>query len=174
MHNEWIALIAEGGAETGILSVLLDNDELIFNRGDLLDNDIIRSRSASSFQKLHLDKAMNKKVHIYRVLDSRTEKFNLSVAYKKRVSSIESLYTRPEIEMLYIINEGHYNTFKRSNLKPSLYCKQCMNLPKGHIKSSEYVINYWSKNPVGLVTTIKEYAKLSDDPIDKTIAAILK
>lgn len=174
MHEEWIALIAEGGAETGILSVLLDNNYLKFTWEDLLNNDILRSRSAIRFQRLYLDRAMKKKVHIYRILDSRTEIFKLSEAYRKRVSAIDSLYTRPEIEMLYVINGGQYDSFKKANIKPSQYCKQFLNLPKGNIKSKDYVIQYWSKQPENIVRTIKQYSQLSGDPFEQTLAAIIR
>ncbi|WPH54706.1 N-6 DNA methylase [Lacticaseibacillus paracasei] len=173
--DEWIALIVEGSAELALLTLLLDNHLLKFERTDLLEHDLLRTRSASQFQKLHLNQAMDKQVHVYRILDSRKEKFKLSPAYQKRVSKVEELYTRPEIEVLYILNEGKYAHFKRSKLKPSEYVRhELTTMPKGSIKSRKYVTQYWQTQLDDLVKVIREYARVSTDPFDQTLAAILR
>ncbi|NVO88370.1 hypothetical protein HWN39_07610 [Lactobacillus rhamnosus] len=172
---EWIAIIAEGGAEYALMTLLLDHHCLKFERQDLLEQDIIRTRSALQFQKKHLDRAMDRKVHIYRILDSRREHFKLGIPYQKRVSKIEALYTRPEIEILYIINEGKYETFKKGNTKPHEYVRrQLANMPKGNIKSKDYVTAYWEPQLERLIETIREYARITPDPFEQTLAAILK
>ena len=43
-ENEIPACICEGGAERGILELLLDHDKLIFGWDDLLSGEIIRNR----------------------------------------------------------------------------------------------------------------------------------
>ncbi|KLI75606.1 MULTISPECIES: hypothetical protein [Lacticaseibacillus] len=175
VNAEWIAIIAEGAAEHAVMTLLIDHHLLKFEREDLLEQDIIRTRSATQFQKRHLDRAMDRKVHIYRILDSRHERFKLSPAYQKRVSKIEALYTRPEIEILYIINEGKFATFKKANAKPHEYVKQELShLPKGNVKSRDYVTAYWEPQIENLVKTINDYARLTSDPFEQTLAAILR
>lgn len=173
-NNELIAIITEGSAETAIMELLLDNQLLVFSRQDLFKQKILRTRSASQFQKLHLNSATRQKIHIYRILDSRNEHFKLGKAYEKRISKIDSLYTRPEIEILYIINENQYDAFKRSGLKAHDFVNQCITtMPKGSIKTYDYVISYWEPQLGNLVNTIQEYASKTTDPFSNTLASIL-
>lgn len=44
-----IACICEGGAENAIMDILLENNALIFEKRDLLDDKIIKARSAKEF-----------------------------------------------------------------------------------------------------------------------------
>lgn len=157
VSNELIAVITEGSAETAILELLLENNLLIFDQTDLLDGEIIRSRSARAFQTQRLNKATSKPIHIYRILDSRKEHFKLGKAYSHRVSKIESLYTRPEIEILYIINENQYSSFQNSGLKAHEYVNQEMMaiMPKGRIKTHDYVRAYWERQMDHLVSSIR-------------------
>lgn len=41
---KYTACICEGGAERAILDLLLDNHRLIFEREDLIENEILRCR----------------------------------------------------------------------------------------------------------------------------------
>jgi len=97
MANELIALLAEGAAEQAILDVLLDNDKLIYNREELLNEEILRERSATRFQRRYLGLSFSKKIKIYRILDSKGEQFKLGKAYQQNISNIINLYTTPEI-----------------------------------------------------------------------------
>lgn len=83
-----IALLAEGSTEQAILNVLLDHDVLKFNRTDLLQEEVLRVRAGRLFAKRYLNKGLQSKIDIYRVLDSRAENFKLPKAYEKKVSSI--------------------------------------------------------------------------------------
>lgn len=174
-NNELIAVIVEGAAETAILELLLANNLLIFKQSDLLENELIRSRSASNFQRQHLALATKQKIHIYRILDSRKERFKLSPAYLPRISKIDSLYTRPEIEVLYIINENKYAAFKKSGLTAHDFVNSKLTkMPKGHIKTHAYVYQYWQKQLNCLVKAIQRYAELTTDDFSQTLAFILK
>lgn len=66
-------------------------------------------------------------ITVYRILDSRREKFNLSKAYEDKVD-VKNVITAPEIEKLIICNEGKIKEYERElrknhKLKPSIYCK---------------------------------------------------
>jgi len=104
INDKIIACICEGSAESAIINKLMDEGKLIFSRDDLLDNEVIRCRSASSFQEKYLRKGFTKKITVYRILDSRREDFRLHKAYKSKIDVI-NVITAPEIEMLVIINE---------------------------------------------------------------------
>ena len=160
--GKYIACICEGGAERAILDLLLDSDKLIFQRKDLIEEDVLRCRSGKEFESRYLRKGFSEKVTIYRILDSRGERFNLSRAYEHKVD-VKNVVTAPEIEKLIICNEGKYSDFeketrKNPRLKPSSYCKSFLN--HKNVKSYDFVKDYFSDIQV-LVRALHEYRRIS-------------
>ena len=131
------ACICEGSAEEAIIDILVDNDLLIFNREEMLEERVIRCRSAKRFEEFRLSKAYEQKIDVVNVI------------------------TAPEIEMLIIHAEGAYDQFKRSGKKPSEFCK--INLRMHDVKSYDFVKQYFS-NPQLLVKAIKEYRRIANIP----------
>ena len=151
----YVACIAEGGAETAIIDILLDHHLLIFDREEMLDEQVLRCRSASMFESKYLRKGFSGKITVYRILDSRRENFRMSKAYEHKVDVI-NVVTAPEIEMLIILNENRYVDFKKSGMKPSEYC---MNALKLHcVKSYDFVKQYFS-DPSVLIAAMKRYTE---------------
>lgn len=134
--GKYIACICEGGAERAILDLLLDSHKLIFEREELIEEEVLRCRSGKEFEKRYLRKGFNDKITIYRILDSRSEKFNLSKAYEPKVD-IKNVITAPEIEKLIICNEGKIKDYER-----------------------ESIINYFSDMEV-LLNALHEYRRVS-------------
>ena len=120
--SKYIACICEGTAEQVIINILLDNNKLIFDRKDLLEEDVLRSRSGQKFEQQYLRKGFDDKITVLRILDSRNENFKISRAYQHKIDVI-NIITAPEIEMLIICNENKYEDYKKSKKKPSSYCK---------------------------------------------------
>lgn len=127
-----IACLCEGSMEQAIMEILLDNNCLIFEREQLLEEEILRCRSAKNFERDYLNKTTNEMITVYRILDSTNENFKLSGPYLKRVTVV-NIITAPEIEMLVIHAEGKYDDYSRKRMKPSDYVKQHLKL--GKIKS---------------------------------------
>lgn len=160
--GKYIACICEGGAERAILDLLLDNHKLIFEREDLIEEEVLRCRKGKAFEERYLRKGFSEKITIYWIHDSRSEKFNLSRAYEHKVD-IKNVITAPEIEKLIICNEGKYKEYekeKRKNpqLKPSIYCKA--NLNYKNVKSYEFVKEYFSDMEI-LLNALHEYRRIS-------------
>lgn len=153
-----VACICEGGAETAIIDMLVENGLLMFTREQMLDEDIIRCRAGKEFESRYLRKDFPYKITVLRVLDSHREAFRLSPAYKDKVDVIQ-VVTSPEIEMLFIIAEGKYDEYCKvsSNMKPSVFCKQLFK--KKNIKSQEFVRSYFSDINV-LIAAIREYKRI--------------
>ena len=151
------ACICEGAAEAAIIDVLLDNDLLIFNREEMLDENVIRCRDGKTFETRYLRKGFQEMVSVIRILDSRRENFKLSKAYENKVDVI-NVITAPEIEMLIILNENKYNEYKKSGKKPSIFCKE--NLRKSNVKSYAFVKGYF-EDPEILMEAIKKYTEVS-------------
>lgn len=156
--SKYIACICEGTAERVIIDLLLDNDKLIFSRDDLLEHEIIRCRNAKKFEEQYLRKGFTEQITVLRILDSRREQFRLSRAYADKVKVI-NVITAPEIEMLVIFNEGKYKDYKKSNMKPSDYCKS--ELKFHDVKSEEFVKEYF-KNIDTLISAIREYKRVAN------------
>lgn len=145
------ACICEGSAEEAIIDILVDNDLLIFDREEMLEERVIRCRSAKRFEE---------QISVIRILDSRREEFRLSKAYEQKIDVV-NVITAPEIEMLIIHAEGAYDQFKRSGKKPSEFCK--INLRMHDVKSYDFVKQYFS-NPQLLVKATKEYRRTANIP----------
>ena len=92
--GSYVACIAEGGAETAILELLLDHHLLIFERDTLIDEKILSCRSASAFENRYLRMGFEGKITVFRVLDSRRENFKLSKAYLHKVKEHSQCFSR--------------------------------------------------------------------------------
>lgn len=152
-----IACICEGGAETEIMNILLDNNLLIFEREQLLEERLLPRTSVKEFEKRYLRLAYDQKILVLRVIDSRGEEFNLSKAYRCQVDLV-NVITAPEIEMLIIASQKKYDEFCRSGIKkPSEYCKSELKLK--NVKSPVFIRDYFS-DPNFLISSIKEYHRV--------------
>ena len=167
--SKYVACICEGAAEQTIIELLLDNDKLIFTYDDLLEGELLRCRSAKSFEEQHLRKGFTDKITVLRVLDSRRENFKLSKAYAHKIDAV-NVITAPEIEMLIIFSEGKYNEYKKSGKKPSIYCKE--DLKFGDVKSAKFLKEYF-KDITRLVYAITEYKRVSKARADEFALADL-
>ena len=155
--EKYTACICEGGAERAILDLLLDDHKLIFEREDLIEEELLRCRNAKDFERKYLKKAFSETITVYRILDSRNENFKLSKAYEQKVDVI-NVVTAPEIEMLVICNEGRYKEFKNSGNKTSVYCKNSIKYK--NVKSYEFVREYFSDMHI-LLNALHEYKRVS-------------
>lgn len=151
------ACICEGSAETAIIDILLEHDLLIFQQDELLDCQVLRCRDGKSFENRYLRKGFSNKVSVIRILDSRRENFKLSKAYQEKVDVI-NVITAPEIEMLIILSEGKYEEFKKSNKKPSEFCKN--DLKMINVKSYEFVKEYF-RDTDKLLSAIEKYHSIT-------------
>lgn len=164
-----IACLCEGSMEQAIMEILLDNNRLIFEREQLLEEEILRCRSAKNFERDYLNKTTNEMITVYRILDSTNENFKLSGPYLKRVTVV-NIITAPEIEMLVIHAEGKYDDYSRKRMKPSDYVKQHLKL--GKIKSYEFAKRYFADDEL-LVEAIHQYKQKSANK-SGTLADLLK
>ena len=159
---KYIACICEGGAERAIMDLLLDNHRLIFEREDLIDEELLRCRKGKEFEEKYLRKGFSEKITVYRILDSKSENFKLSKAYEHKID-IVNVITSPEIEMLIICNEGKYTEFKKLKSKnpeekPSTYCKSILKYKD--VKKYDFVYEYFSDIDV-LINALHEYRRVS-------------
>lgn len=154
----YVACIAEGTAEQIIIELLLDQHLLIFEREKLIEEKVLRCRGANAFENRYLRKEYKGKITVFRILDSRREKFKLSKMYQDKVDVI-NIITAPEIEMLIILSEDRFKDYKKSNMKPSEFCIKVLKYRE--VKSKEFVKKYFSDTDF-LVAAIKKYVSVSN------------
>lgn len=164
-----VICILEGSTEEIIIKKLFGNNNLIFKNGDTYDGSRLirkfsRTRQVKKFAKENLEMDYGERhINILRVLDSKKEKFSLGKVYEERIESGEiqifNILTRPEIEILIIINEGHYQKFtnRRGGIKANIYCKRELKLNK--VKNKEFVSDYFSDVDL-LINNIVKYNEL--------------
>lgn len=136
-------MLCEGNAEVSIVSLLLENDRLLFHRDQLFLGDIYTERSAKEVEKRFLGLDFDKELVIVRICDSKNEKFRLTKGLYDHHQVI-NIITAPEIEILYIISKGAYDRYTnqyKSEMKPSVFCKREWKV-KG-IKSQQFFASHF-------------------------------
>ena len=169
--SKYNACICEGSSEQAIIELLIEDGRLIFSYEDLLEEQVLRCRDAKTFEERYLRKGFDDKITVFRILDSRREKFRLRPVYADKVSVV-NVITAPEIEMLLILSEGKYTDFKKKKQKPSDFCKKVLH--HKDVKSYEFIRNYFADTEK-LVAAIREYKRITQRHKDElTLADLLK
>lgn len=170
------AIICEGSAEEAIIEILLENSLLVIkNDEDLLEDGPVKTRSAEAFCEKHLGRDFGGKVEIYRILDSRREKFNFNSKKAARLYEekliVHDIITAPEIEVLVIIAEEKYQKFLRTKKKPSKFCKEDLKIKD--VKSYDFVKAYFQDYTI-LLNAIKTYRRLKGSKDEETLYDLLE
>jgi len=157
--NYAIICSCEGAAEEDVINWLLDEDKLLFSREQLVYKKITRTRPVKEIEKkfLNLDYG-DKSVVIFRIIDSRNEKFNLGNLYKNRFD-VYNYITNPEIEILMIIKmddlQKYTNNSGKNKPKPSEYATIQYKLKK--IKQSGTIVDFFDNDIESLIDSICEH-----------------
>lgn len=154
------AYICEGTAEQDIIEWLLEEDRLLFNKDSLVDKRITRIRKAKKIEKEFLSLDYDKPVVIFRIIDSRNEKFTLGNLYKDRFT-VRNLITNPEIEILMIIDKDDYQNYTKkweSKVKPSEYASTQYKIKK--IKQQGTIKDFFNSDIDSLISAIKSHKKM--------------
>lgn len=154
-----IICICEGTAEEDVMNWLLDEDRLILKRKDLVGKNryqLTRTRKVRKIENEMLNLDFEKPVVIFRIIDSRSEKFVLSNLYKHRFDVV-SFRTNPEIEILMISFKGDLHRFmtKHSREKPSVYATKKYKLK--HIKQKGMMKSFFDGNINSLIASLKTH-----------------
>lgn len=168
--NRYVLFSVEGVAEGVIIERLYESGLLLVPKDRVVTDDqyidrpYTRARKAADIAREYLgvNYAVNgsEGLLIARIVDSRAPSFSLPRGVRG-AATVESFFTRPEIEMLVIHREGAYSDWLRESrrnrqLKPSQFCKGTLGLDK--VKETELLKSYWSDADV-LVRSIRAYAQ---------------
>ena len=172
-----ILLMCEGTNEEELLELLLDNNKLIFKRDDLIGLKPYNIRNLKNpFIKSEL-KRYNKPVLIYRIGDTQTDKLSIprDLEYIVKRENIFKYCTKPELEILLIINENMYSEFLKSKKSPKSFAKENIVFQRNYYdQSNEFLNNYYGGKRINLlVNNIKEYKRIKKHARDELYLADL-
>ena len=145
-----ILLLCEGQNEEVLLNQLLDSNSLCFTRDDLIGRRPYPIRQLSNPTIKSELKHYGMPVKVYRVGDKQNDKFPIP----------KDLKTKPELEMLLILNEGLEKEYEKvkSKISPKSFAKKRI-IYNGikYDQSSEFLEMYYGNNISKLVNSIKKY-----------------
>ncbi len=149
-----IILGCEGPSEVQLINALLEDDELVFDKSKILDRRPIHFRQPKEIVALINTLPIEEELVFYRIGDTQNDEYNLScLSARKNRIKIRKICTKPEIELLVIINEHLYNQYLKvkSDMKPKQFVK--INV-SGFTSMDEYLKNH------NMVWAIREYKRL--------------
>ena len=165
-----IVLACEGKSEVYLITQLLQRGCLVFGVNDILDHRPIHARQPRSFQPLVATLPIEEDIVIYRIGDTQRDEMDPSSlgTTREEHTQIVKVCTKPEIEILIIIDQGLYKEYIKSHGKMT---------PKEYVKA--HVKDYFGFNDYidrhDMVPAIKEYKRIKQNTKDeKYLADLLK
>lgn len=156
-------IMCEGANEETLINLLLDNDRLKISRDDLIGRKPYHIRQLKHPLIRTSLKHYNDLVTVYRVGDKQNDELNIPKDLKRIVlqESIYKFCTKPELEILLIINENLWNEYAKSKKTPKDFAKENIKLNgKYYDQSSDFLDKYYRKNIDDLVNNLIEYKRL--------------
>lgn len=159
----------EGQSEVQLMLDLLDKGVLIFDKNDILDRRPIHFRQPREIAALIETLPIKEEIVFYRIGDTQKDEYNLSCfsARKERITVIR-VCTKPELEILIVINEGLYDEFlkQKSKMMPKQFVKAFV---PGYTNIRDYIKKH------DLCFAIEEYKRLKkNDKNEICIADLIK
>ena len=158
-----ILIMCEGSNELEVMRILLDHNRLIFTADDLLGLRPFHARQINKSAVVRTELNLYQgDVRILRIGDKQGDRLKIPSAYKDKIISTEKYCTKPELEMLLIIEENLLPEFNKVKSRT-----KAKDFAKNHIKygrrkydnSSAFYREYFGNRPDILVHAIKEYRK---------------
>lgn len=157
--------MCEGSNEKTIINILLKYNKLIFNNDDLVG---IEPYSVKKLKNIiTVIKPVNSPIEIYRIGDTMTDKLFIPNVLSHMISQnrISKYHTKPELEILLIINENLLKEYEKvkSKMSAKSFAKAYIyfNGKKYDNSCSFYEEYYDSKERVNLlVDNLIEYKRI--------------
>lgn len=164
-------MMCEGANEEKLLELLLDSGSLKITRDDLIGRKPYHIRGLNNpYIKSEL-RRYNKEVLVYRIGDKQNDKLKIPTELEDIVlrKNIYKYCTKPELEILLIINEGKYKDFLKSGRTPKGYAKENIKINKKYYdNSTQFYEEYYGGSRIKLlVSNIKEYKRIKKHSSDE-------
>ncbi|MCD7892491.1 MAG: GNAT family acetyltransferase [Erysipelotrichaceae bacterium] len=170
-----LLVLCEGSNEKKIIDLLLENNKLIFTQEDLVGLVTYHARQLNASILIPVLSIYQGSFDIYRIGDKQNEILKIPKSLKHRIGSVTKYCTKPELEVLLLINEGmYYNYLKNGNNKPKQYAKEHIIFNKQKYDNSTYFYQQYYENSIdNLVDNIKKYKTLKEHKKDELYLADL-
>ena len=152
-------LCCEGPCECQLMQQLLDRGLLIFNRNEILDRRPIHFRQPKDIAPLIQTLPIDTEIVFYRIGDTQNDAFDLSCfRLRKDKMSVYKVCTKPEIEILLIINEGLYDEYlkAKSKIAPKQFAKAHIH---GYSGFEEYIATHDMTHAMSEYKRLKKHKK---------------
>ena len=157
-------IMCEGANEEKIINMLLDNNKLKITRDDLIGMRPYYVRQLNNPFMITSLRHYNKPVIVYRVGDTQNDELEIpgeleNIVFKDKIFKF---CTKPEIEMLLIINEKLLAKQRKSREKVKIFAKKNIKFNgKSYDQSTKFFEEYYGgKNIEKLVQNIIEYKRI--------------
>lgn len=174
-------VLCEGTNEKQILNLLLEHNKLIFEKDDLINLEIFHARQIVPNIESSI-RAYNKDdITVIRIGDKLSDKLVIpeSISHIIKEENIYNYLTRPELEMLLIINKGLFKKFNKikSKIRPKIFAEENIHINKRFYDcTSDFWYQFYHKNIRALISDIKACKRLVKvvNNHDKYLADLLK
>lgn len=152
-----ILLACEGNSEVYLLKSLIQNGYLLFNYPLILDEPI-KVRQLDDIASVINSLDINEEIIVCRIGDTLKEEMSLA-KFKLRANHIKiyKFCTKPEIEILVIINEQLISEYKKSKKRPKTFVNE-------KIKRFDPELYFLHHD---MINAIKEYKRLKKHKNDE-------
>ena len=120
--------MCEGSNELEVVRILLANNRLIFGEDDLLGLTPYHARQIENNAQVRTELNMypGNDVCVIRIGDKQSDKLRIPEEYKGKIVAVNKYCTKPELEMLLIINEGLVSEYEKgkSETSPKVFAKR--------------------------------------------------
>ena len=157
-------VMCEGSHELEIVRILLQNNKLIFGEDDLLGLTPYHARQIvrNAQVRTELNMYPGNDVCVIRIGDKQSDRLKIPEEYKEKIVEVKKYCTKPELEMLLIINEDMVSDFvkAKATISPKVFAKQhiCCGR-KRYDDSTQFYRDYYSKDVDKLIYAICEYKR---------------
>lgn len=159
-------LMCEGPNEACILNMIIQNNLLTIDIEDILGSQAYHARNLKNQAVVREILRYHQQLTIYRIGDKQNDELKIPKNLEEYISHdrIFKYCTKPELEMLLIINEGLVNKFKKSKLSPKDYAKSNIKFNKKlYNNSTIFWSNYYEGRLDNLIDNIKEYKRIHNN-----------
>lgn len=162
--------MCEGSSEVQLITKLIEDGYFLFDKKDILDRKPIHARQPKTVMPLINILPISEDITFYRIGDTQKDEFDLSCFCGTRIEHIKvvKVCTKPELEILVIINEGLYKEYLKvkSKVSPKQFVKTNLT---DYTNMGEYLENH------SLLFAIKEYKRIKNkDEGELYLADLLK
>ena len=155
-----LLVLCEGPNEKKIVELLLRDNRLLFNTEDLIGLVPYHARQLDSPVVQSALNMYSGPFDIYRIGDTQTDKLRIPGHLKSRIGSISKICTKPELEILLIINENLIHVWQRSGKRPKDFAKKEIQFQRRRYdNSSQFYEEYYGRRIDLLIENLKEYKR---------------